>query len=114
VGEFASPAWNRSTHVKQVDVALKESYRLITGCLMSTPIRKIFFLAGFSDPDIRRGVMTDWERTKQKYDKLHPMFGINPSSNCLKSRKSFLKCTQILERNQKNHEQERIDRWKLS
>jgi len=39
------------------------------------------------------------------------MIGTSPPPNRLKSRKSFLKCTQILERNQ---DQERIDRWKLS
>jgi hypothetical protein len=111
VGEFASPAWSRSTHVKQVDVALNESCRLITGCLKNTPLKKIFPLAGIAPPDIRHGVKADWERTKQKHDKLHPMFGISPPTARLKSRKSFLMFTQILERNQ---DEERIDRWKHS
>jgi len=70
VGEFASPAWSRSTHVKQIDVALNESCRLITGCLKNIPINKIFPLAGIAPPDIRQGVKANWERTKQKYDKL--------------------------------------------
>lgn len=38
VGEFASPAWSRSTHVKQV---LNKSCHIITGCLKYTPISKI-------------------------------------------------------------------------
>jgi len=77
-GEFASPAWSRSTHVKQVNVALNESCCLITGCFKSTPIRKTFLLTGIADPDIRRGVKADWERTKQNCDKLHPMSGTSP------------------------------------
>lgn len=60
-------------------------------------------------PITRRGIKADWERTKQNNDKLQPMFGINSPIVRLKSRKSFLKCTQILDRNQ---DQERIDRWK--
>jgi hypothetical protein len=59
VGEFTSPAWSRSTHIKQVDVTLNESCHLITGCLKSTPIRKIFFLAGIANPDIHREVKAD-------------------------------------------------------
>lgn len=39
------------------------------------------------------------------------MFGISPPTARLKTRKSFLKLTQILER---NYYRERIDKWKLS
>jgi len=66
VGEFASPALSRSTHVKQVDVALNESCRLITVCLKNTPLGKVFPLSGIAPPVIRRGVKADWERTKKK------------------------------------------------
>jgi hypothetical protein len=98
VGEFASPAWSKSTHVNQVDIALNESCHFITGCLKNTLISKIFPLAGVAPPYIRWGVKADLERMKQKYDKLYPMFKISLPSTRLKLRRNFLKCTQILEK----------------
>lgn len=32
----------------------------------------MFLIAGIVPSDIYCGVKADWERTKQKYDKLHP------------------------------------------
>lgn len=69
--------------------------RFITGCLKRTPLGKIFPLAIIALSVIRLEAKVDWER-KQKNDKLHPMFEINPPTISLKSKKSFLKCTKTL------------------
>ena len=38
-GEYACPMWHRSAHhAQEVDVALNETCRIITGCLKPTPL----------------------------------------------------------------------------
>ncbi|KAL4154014.1 hypothetical protein QTP88_001847 [Uroleucon formosanum] len=72
-GEYASPVWSRSVHTKQIDTILNESCRLVTGCLKSTPLPKIYQLAGIAPPNIRREVAADWERTKAETDIRYPL-----------------------------------------
>lgn len=94
-------AWSRSTHAKQVDVALYESCCLIIGCLKNIPIRKNV------PPSLLPLLTSTWESwlTGKEWNKntvsyIHPMFEISPLTARLKSRKTFLKCTKILEKNQ--------------
>jgi len=52
--EYCSPVWAHSVHVKKIDVALRESMRLISGCIRSTPTDILPVLSGIVPPDIRR------------------------------------------------------------
>jgi len=58
-GEYASSVWSRSVHTKQIDTILYQSCRLVTGCLKSTPLPKIYQLAGIAPLNIRREVAAD-------------------------------------------------------
>lgn len=97
VAEYACPVWGRSTHTKQIDTALNETVRIITGCLKPTPVDKLYPLAGIAPPQIIRQIVSDLERTKQITDERHPMYNTQVEGFRLKSRKSFLKCTKKLE-----------------
>lgn len=110
VAEYACPMWGRSTHTKQIDTALNETVRIITGCLKPTPVDKLYPLAGIAPPHIRRQIASDIERTKQIMDERHPMFNTQVESFRLKSRKSFLKCTKKLE---DNPQSARLKLWKV-
>lgn len=95
-GEYACPVWQKSTHAKQVDVALNETARLITGCLKPTPTDKLYYLAGIAPPEIRRQVAANDERKKVEENELHPLHGHTPPRSRLKSRNSFLRSTSPL------------------
>ncbi|KAL1448639.1 hypothetical protein WDU94_001908 [Cyamophila willieti] len=94
--EYAAPVWKSSAHCKQVDVAVNEAARIITGCLKPTPIHKIYALAGIVPPEIRRRVAAEAERNKQMSDNRHPLYGHTVQPVRLKSRKSFLQTTYQL------------------
>ena len=44
--EYARAMWYKPAHARQVDVALNESCRIITGCLKPTPTEKVYYLSG--------------------------------------------------------------------
>ncbi|KAI5739706.1 hypothetical protein M8J77_022428 [Diaphorina citri] len=88
--EYAAPVWEASSHVKEVNVAINESARIISGCLRPTPISKLYPLIGIAPPDIRREVARDVERKKQVEDPRHSLHDHQPVPRRLKSRKSFL------------------------
>jgi len=67
-GKYASPVWGRSSHTKNVDVALNESCRLITGCLKNSPVEHLYIFSGIAPPPIRRFGHVDWERTNLTSD----------------------------------------------
>lgn len=96
VGKYGCPVWGRSIHTGKVDVALNNSCRIITWCLKSTPVKKVYLLAGVAPPNIRRLVITNLETCKQTSDKRHLMFRLDMSIFRLKARKSFLKTSEIL------------------
>lgn len=73
--EYAAPIWNASVHARQVDIAVNETMRIVTGCLRPTPTEKIYPLAGVAPPRIRREVAANIERTKQENDPRHPLNG---------------------------------------
>ena len=52
--QYASPAWCRSTHTRNLDVALNDTMRIITGCMGPTETTFLPVLAGITPPDIRR------------------------------------------------------------
>ncbi|KAJ8385114.1 hypothetical protein AAFF_G00192550 [Aldrovandia affinis] len=95
--KYACPAWERSTHAKNLDPALNESCRCITGCLKPTNTNNLYILAGIAPPDIRRAVASRTEWRRQTTDERHPLHGHVPAPSRLKSRKSFLTSTAPLE-----------------
>lgn len=94
--EYACEAWGRSSHVKQVDTAVNDTCRIITGCLRPTPRENLFILAGIAPPQVRRVVAADVERTKQIGDARHVLFEYTASTRRLKSRNSFMAATEEL------------------
>lgn len=92
-GEYASPVWHHSAHAKEVDVALNETCRIISGCLKPTPLNMLYPLAGIAPPSVRREVACSVERQKQMEDKRHPLHGHHLPFGRLKSRRSFLRST---------------------
>lgn len=110
--EYAAPVWCASAHAKEVDVAINETARIISGCLKPTPVQKLYPLVGIAPPKIRRDIIADAERTKQESDPLHLMYGQRPPTNSrLKSRNSFLTRTKKLNT---TTEQARTKKWKAS
>ncbi|PZC77244.1 hypothetical protein B5X24_HaOG203561 [Helicoverpa armigera] len=83
------PVWNRSAHARQVDVALNETCRIITGCLKPTLVQMLYPLAGIATPDVRRSVASGIERAKLDTYQRHPMHYYTPVPQRLKSRRGF-------------------------
>jgi hypothetical protein len=52
--EYACPVCNRSAHTNQVDTALNETCRIVTGCMKPTPLPNLYRAAGFAAPTSRR------------------------------------------------------------
>lgn len=107
--EYACPTWERSAHAKKLDPSLNDSCRCITGCLKPTNMNNVYLLAGIAPPDIRRAVASKAEHLKQATDERHSLHGHTPATSRLKSRKSFLSCTQPL---QTTKEDARLQMWK--
>ena len=92
--EYACPVWERSAQAKKLNATLNETCRMITGCLKPTNINSLPILAGIAPSDIRRAVASRTERTRQTMDERHPLNGHLGVVPRLKSRKSFIKCTE--------------------
>ncbi|CAG9135524.1 unnamed protein product [Plutella xylostella] len=107
-GEFACPVWARSAHCREVDVALNDTCRTITGCLKPTPVWMLYSLCGIAPPDVRREAACSREKHRQETDPRHPLYNQEPAPYRLKSRKSFLRSTVA---SHKDPSKERIDLW---
>ena len=59
-------------------------------CLKPTYVEDLYLLAGIASPYIRRYVCDRMERTKQKEQATHSLFGHIPARIRMKSRKDFL------------------------
>ena len=90
--------WERSTHAKKLEATLNETCRMITGCLKPTNTNNLPVLAGIAPSDIRRAVASRTERTRQTTDQRHALDGHLGVVPRLKSRKSFIKCTEPINR----------------
>ena len=83
---------------------------MITDCLNPTNVNSLPILAGITPSDIRRAVASRTERTRQATDERHPLnwhLGMVPR---LKSRNSFIKCTQPINTRVKAARMERTTR----
>ena len=52
--EYAVPAWCRISHVKNLDVTLNDTMRIVNVCLRPTPVKYIPVLSGIAPPTLRR------------------------------------------------------------
>lgn len=95
-GEYACPVWHRSAHAREVDVALNETCRTVTGCLKPTPLNSLYPAAGIAPLPVRREIACAIEKCKQEVDDRHPLYGTTPAQQRLRSRRSFLRATEAL------------------
>lgn len=63
--EYGCAIWGRSGHAKQVDAALNETCRLITGCLRPTKMERLYLASSIAPSQVRRTV-SDCERSRMK------------------------------------------------
>lgn len=89
--------WDASAHAKQVDIAVNDTARIISGCLKPTPVQKLYPIVGIAPPNIQRAIAADYERAKQETDHRHPLYGHLAARQHPKTRKSFLARTTPLE-----------------
>jgi len=73
--KYACPVWKSSAYAKNIDIALNESCRIITGGLRPTEVHKLHTLSGIATPDICRTTITESERYKCNQDPRHPLHG---------------------------------------
>ena len=107
--EYAAPVWYTSVHAKQVDTAVNDTARIISGCMKPTPVQKLYPIVGIAPPNIRRATAADIKRTKQENDHRHPLFGHQAARSRLRSRKSFLASTSPLDG---TPETTRLNKWR--
>lgn len=73
------------------------------------PIEKVHILAGIAPPSVRRLISTNLERQKQANDPRYPMYEYMTIISRLKSRKSFLRVSSVLDN---DPSQSRINAYK--
>ena len=56
--EYAAPVWSHSAHSHKVDVVLNDAMRLVSGCLMATPVEDLPILSGIPPANMRRNLQT--------------------------------------------------------
>lgn len=92
VGEYCAPVWMRSTHTNLVDVKLRESMRIITGCLKSTPTQWLPVMSAIAPPHLRReNINQKWVQTAESATRtpLQNIYKNAPRKSRLKSRSPF-------------------------
>ena len=92
VGEYCAPVWMRSTHSSLVDVKLRESMRIITGCLKSTPTQWLPVMSAIAPPHLRREQINQkWIHTAEvaSVTPLQNIYKNTPEESRLKSRSPF-------------------------
>lgn len=74
--DYASPVWVRSDHNPKLDMALNNTYPLITGCLKPTTTTQLYLLSGITTRSVWRALASQSERKKQLADPRLPMLGL--------------------------------------
>jgi len=52
--EHCVPGWCRSAHNRLIDPVINDAFRIVTGCLRSTPVDNLPILAGIEPTELRR------------------------------------------------------------
>jgi hypothetical protein len=71
--ECACPVWNSSAHTKQVDTALNETCRIVTGCMKPMSLPNLYRAAGFAASTSCRKAAEHIEKIKQTVDERHAL-----------------------------------------
>lgn len=78
----------RSEHAKKVNIGINETWRVVVGCLRSTPLSKLYELV----PDIRRNVAAKKEIWKASYNGRYPLYCYERiAESQVKSRRSIFR-----------------------
>ena len=97
--EYCCPAWSRSAHCKDVDIALNDTCRLITGCICPTHTPDLYMFSGIE-------TIIQKERQKTVTDHKHNLYDHVPITRCLKSMNSFINSTTALNTTPETSQQE--------
>lgn len=94
-GEYCAPVWMRSPHVKLVDTKLRETMRIVSGCLKSTPTQWLPTMSAIPPPALRRQeanqkIYIQIEETKEQTP-LKTIVENAPTTSRLKSRRPFFR-----------------------
>ena len=93
--EYCAPAWVRSKNAKLVDTKLRETMRITSGCLKSTPNQWLPVVSSITPPHIRREEMNQkWIQNVKEDTRDLPIKKIlhdAPHTSRLKSRNPFYK-----------------------
>ena len=93
--EYCAPAWARSPHTRLVDTKLRETMRITSGCLKSTPTQWLPVTSAIAPPHLRREEATQrWVSNLENSQQEIPLQKIlrdAPTTSRLKSRKPFYK-----------------------
>ena len=108
VAEYCCPVWTRSAHSRQVDAAINNTCRLITGCTRQTQTQDLYVLSGIAPPTVRRQIASMKEKDRQERDTRHSLHHHTPVRKRLKSRSSFIAETEAL---QGAYESVRLHQW---
>ena len=109
--EYTCLIWVRSMHARNLNPALHDCCRIISGCLKPTNLDRIHLLAGIAPPHIRRTVACRMERTRHTTDARHQLFHHQPATSRLKLRKSFVRTVTPLDSSASSS---RLQLWKDS
>ena len=93
VAEYCSPVWSRSAHCELVDIKLRETMRVVSGCLKSTPKAWLPVCSAMPPPHLRRKEINQGWLVKIKLTEvetpLKTTFESAPETSRLKSRRPF-------------------------
>lgn len=81
-----------------MDIATNKTRRILIGCLKPTRKKKIIYAQWYGPSQIRHDVSTDIERAKAQADYRHPIYNKTTIKFRLKSRKSCLTTSRVIER----------------
>jgi len=92
--EYCAPAWCRSKHTRLVEKPIYDALRLVTGCILPTPIDNPFVLAGISPTELcrKRATLPLSRRAMVPEHLLHDRLLFSPTTQQreLKSRHVFV------------------------
>jgi hypothetical protein len=74
--EYCAPVWCRSSHTQLVDSELNNAVRVITGCLLNTPVSSLYVMSNIAPPPIRREALalkSAWKALSDESSLLHEM-----------------------------------------
>ena len=93
--ECCAPVWCRSAHTRFIDSVLNDALRIITGCLLLTPINYFPILSGIQTAELRRLGSTLSLAYRKSLEPDHTLYGLlsgftDACQERLRSRRPFV------------------------